>query len=80
MGPMPKRCHSCKAQDHLIADCPKILPKETNNKFPKNPRKKSERPKSRPKSKPEEDIVGEQSTDLPKQNGEDINEKQEKDN
>ncbi|XP_025418832.1 protein lin-28 homolog isoform X3 [Sipha flava] len=78
MGPMPKRCHSCKAQDHLIADCPKLFLKETNNKSPKNPRKKSERSKSRPKSKTEEDIVGEQSTDLPKQNGDDNNEKQEK--
>lgn len=22
MGPQPKRCHSCKSEDHLIADCP----------------------------------------------------------
>lgn len=22
MGPQPKRCHHCKSQDHLIADCP----------------------------------------------------------
>lgn len=22
MGPQPKRCHLCKAEDHLIADCP----------------------------------------------------------
>ena len=22
MGPLPKRCHQCKSQDHLIADCP----------------------------------------------------------
>ena len=21
-GPLPKRCHYCKAEDHLIADCP----------------------------------------------------------
>ncbi|GFO27277.1 Lin-28-like protein [Plakobranchus ocellatus] len=21
-GPLPKRCHNCKATDHLIADCP----------------------------------------------------------
>ncbi|XP_064596931.1 protein lin-28 homolog [Liolophura sinensis] len=21
-GPLPKRCHSCKSTDHLIADCP----------------------------------------------------------
>ncbi|XP_050090937.1 LOW QUALITY PROTEIN: protein lin-28 homolog [Anopheles aquasalis] len=22
LGPLPKRCHNCKSQDHLIADCP----------------------------------------------------------
>lgn len=22
MGPQPKRCHHCKSQDHLIAECP----------------------------------------------------------
>lgn len=22
MGPQPKRCHHCKSEDHLIADCP----------------------------------------------------------
>ncbi|XP_042867473.1 protein lin-28 homolog isoform X1 [Penaeus japonicus] len=22
MGPQPKRCHYCKSEDHLIADCP----------------------------------------------------------
>ena len=22
LGPMPKRCHHCKKDDHLIADCP----------------------------------------------------------
>ncbi|XP_021933968.1 protein lin-28 homolog isoform X3 [Zootermopsis nevadensis] len=22
MGPQPKRCHHCKSQEHLIADCP----------------------------------------------------------
>nr|CAD7256574.1 unnamed protein product [Timema shepardi] len=25
MGPQPKRCHNCKSQDHLIADCPTRL-------------------------------------------------------
>lgn len=25
-GPLPKRCHSCKATDHLIADCPHRQP------------------------------------------------------
>lgn len=25
LGPMPKRCHNCKSNDHLVADCP--LPK-----------------------------------------------------
>ncbi|XP_044727147.1 protein lin-28 homolog [Chrysoperla carnea] len=23
LGPQPKRCHACKSEDHLIADCPK---------------------------------------------------------
>ncbi len=22
LGPMPKRCHHCKSEDHLIAECP----------------------------------------------------------
>ncbi|KOB72421.1 Uncharacterized protein OBRU01_12303, partial [Operophtera brumata] len=22
IGPQPKRCHNCKSEDHLIADCP----------------------------------------------------------
>lgn len=22
LGPQPKRCHNCKSEDHLIADCP----------------------------------------------------------
>lgn len=22
MGPQPKRCHNCKSEEHLIADCP----------------------------------------------------------
>jgi hypothetical protein len=22
MGPQPKRCHHCKSEEHLIADCP----------------------------------------------------------
>ena len=26
-GPMPKRCHNCKSEDHLIEDCP-TLPEE----------------------------------------------------
>ncbi|GIY42930.1 protein lin-28 homolog [Caerostris extrusa] len=24
LGPQPKRCHSCKSDDHLIADCPSL--------------------------------------------------------
>ena len=28
-GPLPKRCHYCKAEDHLIADCP--LREQTGN-------------------------------------------------
>ena len=27
MGPMPKRCHNCKSEDHLIEECP-TLPDE----------------------------------------------------
>ena len=27
LGPLPKRCHHCKAEDHLIEDCP-TLPDE----------------------------------------------------
>lgn len=26
MGPQPKRCHNCKSEDHLIADCPQRNP------------------------------------------------------
>jgi len=79
---MPKRCHSCKAHDHLIADCPKSQSKEGIIKFSKNPRKKSERQKFKPKSKPDEDSVDdEKSTVLPDLNGEDeIKDKNEKDN
>lgn len=79
---MPKRCHSCKATDHLIADCPKAPPpKEIINKFSKTPRKKTERQKSRPKSKPDEGGVDEHSSILPSQNGDEVNDKTtEKDN
>jgi len=34
LGPQPKRCHNCKSDDHLIADCPKrtsISDKNKNN-------------------------------------------------
>lgn len=36
LGPQPKRCHNCKSEDHLIADCPlKVdkpkLPMESHN-------------------------------------------------
>ncbi|EFA04440.2 protein lin-28 homolog isoform X1 [Tribolium castaneum] len=33
MGPQPKRCHNCKSEDHLIADCP------TRVERPKKPEK-----------------------------------------
>lgn len=71
---MPKRCHSCKASDHLIADCPNALLKETINKFPKFPRKKSERPKIRSnKSKQEEaGSADETQTEVSNQNGDEI--------
>ncbi|XP_014292500.1 protein lin-28 homolog, partial [Halyomorpha halys] len=29
LGPQPKRCHSCKSEDHLIADCPTRKPRPT---------------------------------------------------
>jgi protein lin-28 len=32
MGPQPKRCHHCKASDHLIADCPKLEEKRSLKK------------------------------------------------
>ncbi|XP_060868061.1 protein lin-28 homolog [Metopolophium dirhodum] len=79
LSPQPKRCHSCKDPNHLIADCTQIQSKEpVINKFIKNPRKKSERQKPRPKSKPEDGSVDEQqqSTILPNQNGDEINDKQ----
>ena len=28
LGPQPKRCHQCKAEDHLIGDCPAMARKE----------------------------------------------------
>ncbi|XP_068630296.1 protein lin-28 homolog [Battus philenor] len=28
IGPQPKKCHSCKSQDHLIADCPTKMEKK----------------------------------------------------
>lgn len=83
LGPMPKRCHSCKAHDHLIADCPKAQSKEGITKFSKTPRKKSERQKSsRPKStKPDEGSVDdEKTTVLPDLNGDEIDDKNEKNN
>lgn len=88
MGPLPKRCHSCKASDHLIADCPKAAAqsKETtvNNKFTKTQRKKSERQRFRSKSKTgESGVDGEQQQSStvvqPNQNGDEVNVKQEKD-
>ncbi|KAG8189650.1 hypothetical protein JTE90_018499 [Oedothorax gibbosus] len=37
MGPQPKRCHSCKSADHLIADCPaKEDAKKTANSINNN--------------------------------------------
>ncbi|XP_057369233.1 protein lin-28 homolog isoform X1 [Daphnia carinata] len=34
MGPQPKRCHQCKAEDHLISECPSKLERRsrTNTK------------------------------------------------
>ena len=34
-GPLPKRCHNCKAEDHLIEDCP-TLPEDKKRKDVKN--------------------------------------------
>ncbi|XP_014363746.1 protein lin-28 homolog [Papilio machaon] len=28
IGPQPKRCHNCKSEDHLIADCPAKVEKK----------------------------------------------------
>lgn len=80
LGPMPKRCHSCKASDHLIADCPKAQSKETITKYTKSPKKKSDRQKSRPKLKLDGDCANEDhSTVLPNQNGDEANNKEETD-
>ncbi|KAF8781958.1 Protein lin-28 like protein [Argiope bruennichi] len=32
LGPQPKRCHSCKSDDHLIADCPSRENKDSETK------------------------------------------------
>lgn len=32
MGPQPKRCHHCKSEDHLIADCPTRKEKKEGEK------------------------------------------------
>lgn len=37
-GPMPKRCHNCKAEDHLIEGCP-TLPPEKQRSADKKPGK-----------------------------------------
>lgn len=29
LGPMPKRCHFCKAEDHLIIECPQRFNKNS---------------------------------------------------
>ena len=29
---MPKRCHNCKAADHLIEDCPTLPPEKKREK------------------------------------------------
>ncbi|XP_030750215.1 protein lin-28 homolog [Sitophilus oryzae] len=36
LGPLPKRCHNCKSEEHLIADCPTKpeRPSNTENKDP----------------------------------------------
>ena len=34
-GPLPKRCHHCKAEDHLIEDCP-TLPEEKKHRVRKS--------------------------------------------
>lgn len=79
---MPKRCHSCKASDHLIAECPNAQLKETTNKLPKLPRKKSERPKIKP-NKSKQDEAGsadETEAGVSNQNGDEIDGIIEKDN
>ncbi|VVC38225.1 Cold shock domain,Nucleic acid-binding, OB-fold,Cold-shock protein, DNA-binding,Zinc finger, CCHC- [Cinara cedri] len=81
LGPMPKRCHSCKASDHLIADCPNAQPRESTNKLTKNQRKRLERSKFRlSKSKQVEGTADEKKPDVPNQNGDEIDDIQEKKN
>ncbi|XP_044752509.1 protein lin-28 homolog [Coccinella septempunctata] len=38
LGPQPKRCHNCRSEDHLIADCPSKSepPKTDSNDSTKN--------------------------------------------
>lgn len=78
---MPKRCHSCKAVDHLIADCPYQTKEAAINKPVKNPRKKSDRQKSRPKSNPEDGNTDEEKTTVsPNLNGDEISVQTEREN
>lgn len=38
LGPQPKRCHNCKSEDHLIADCPNKIdrPKKSSESQQQN--------------------------------------------
>ncbi|XP_044763874.1 protein lin-28 homolog [Coccinella septempunctata] len=31
LGPQPKRCHNCRSEDHLIADCPSKTEQKTDS-------------------------------------------------
>ncbi|XP_076255554.1 protein lin-28 homolog isoform X2 [Rhynchophorus ferrugineus] len=39
MGPQPKRCHNCKSEDHLIADCPTKLERPSISEDSETPEK-----------------------------------------
>ena len=47
MDPMPKRCHHCKSEDHLIENCP-TLPDEKR----RNGDEKGTTDQNEPKQKP----------------------------
>ncbi|XP_050342468.1 protein lin-28 homolog [Nymphalis io] len=48
MGPQPKRCHNCKSEDHLIADCPVKVEKRKDDSQSKNSSSSQESPQGSP--------------------------------
>ena len=50
MDPMPKRCHHCKSEDHLIENCP-TLPDEKKRTI-QNPNNGDQKSQIEQKQKP----------------------------